>query len=108
RIALALGQPVERCVDAFLERLESPIPSEYVESGPVHDVKYLGDDVDLGVLPLGVHAANDGGKYFTCGCVLVRDPVTGNTNTGVYRMMVKDRNRITVTTSLPHDLAKVI
>jgi 2,5-furandicarboxylate decarboxylase 1 len=108
RIALALGQPVGRCVEWFMERLESPIPSQHVESGPVHDVKYLGDDVDLGVLPLGVHAAEDGGRYFTSGCVLVRDPATGNTNTGVYRMMVKGERRITVTTGLPHDLAKVI
>jgi 2,5-furandicarboxylate decarboxylase 1 len=108
RIALALGQPVDRCVEWFIERLQSPIPPERVDSGPVHDVTYLRDEVDLSVLPLGVHAAEDGGKYFTSGCVLVRDPVTGHTNTGVYRMMVKDRNRITITTGLPHDLAKVI
>jgi 2,5-furandicarboxylate decarboxylase 1 len=108
RIALALGQPVEHCVDWFVERLQSPIPSEYVETGPVHDVTYIGEDVDLEVLPLGVHAAEDGGKYFTSGCVLVRDPATGNTNSGVYRMMVKGKNMITVTTGLPHDLAKVI
>lgn len=108
RIALALGQPVGQCVEWFTKTLEEPIPVTQVHTGPVKDVKYLGDDVDLGVLPLGVHAAGDGGRYFTSGCVLVRDPVTGNTNTGVYRMMVKGRNRITVTTDLPHDLGKVI
>ncbi len=108
RIALALGQPVDRCVEWFMETLEHPIPTTEVATGPVKDVKYLGDEVDLGVLPLGVHAAGDGGRYFTCGCVMVRDPRTGNVNTGIYRMMVKGKNRITVTTDLPHDLAKVI
>ncbi len=108
RIALALGQPVDQCVDWFMETLQHPIPTTAVATGPVKDVKYLGQDVDLGVLPLGVHAAGDGGRYFTCGCVLVRDPLTGNTNTGIYRMMVKGKNRITVTTDLPHDLGKVI
>ena len=108
RIALSLGQPIGQCVEGFLERLQNPIPSQRIDAGPVHDVVYLDEEVDLGVLPLGVHAAGDGGKYFTSGCVLVRDPVSGNTNTGVYRMMVKDRNRITITTGLPHDLAKVI
>ena len=108
RIALALGQPVDRCVEWFAERLEEPIPSTRVETGPVKDVKYVGEDVDLALLPLGVHSAGDGGRYFTAGCVLVRDPVTGNTNTGVYRMMVQGRDRITITTALPHDLGKVI
>jgi len=108
RIALSLGQPVDQCVEWFMRRLEEPIAPTYVETGPVKDVKYLGAEVDLGVLPLGVHAAQDGGRYFTSGCVLVRDPITGNTNTGIYRMMVKGRNRITVTTDLPHDLGKVI
>src|SRR4051812_3812118 len=60
RIALALGQPVDRCVEWFTQRLENPIASTRVETGPVKDVRYVGDDVDLGVLPLGVHAAGDG------------------------------------------------
>ena len=34
RIALALGQPVDKCVEWFMKILEQPIPPTEVESGP--------------------------------------------------------------------------
>src|SRR5581483_6937465 len=67
-----------------------------------------GDDVDLGLLPIPTHARGDAGPYLTAGVTIVRDPLTGNVNTGMYRSMLLDRRHITLNASLPHDLAKVM
>lgn len=38
----------------------------------------------------------DGGRYITLGLVVTRDPATGITNMGVYRVMIKDSRRAVV------------
>jgi len=108
RIARALGQTVEGCVEWFCERLRAPVPPARVETGPVKDVVLLGDDADLGLLPIGVHSADDAGPYITAGVTFVRDPVTGNTNSGIYRTMVLGPRSFTLNASLPHDLARAM
>ena len=64
--------------------------------------------VDLDGVPVPVHTKVDGGRYLTAAIGVVRDPATGNVNMGIYRMMVKSRDRLTVWPARPHDLAKVV
>jgi 2,5-furandicarboxylate decarboxylase 1 len=108
RIARALGQPVERCVEWFVERSREQVPPVRVEQAPVQEVVLTGDDATLDVLPIGVHSPDDAGRYITSGVTIVRDPLTGNTNTGIYRTMLKGDRAFTLNASLPHDLAKVM
>jgi 2,5-furandicarboxylate decarboxylase 1 len=108
RIARALDQPVQRCVDWVLDRLQRPVAPVRAATVPVQNVIRTGDDARLDLLPLAIHSPLDKGPYLTVGVTTVRDPMTGNYNTGIYRIMVLDNTHVTLNSSLPHDLAKVL
>ena len=61
---------------------------------PVKEVKLLGEDADLGLLPITHHALLDSGKYITPGNMICRDPDTGIYNVGMYRHEVKGKNAL--------------
>jgi 2,5-furandicarboxylate decarboxylase 1 len=108
RIALALGTSVDELTDVYLDRLEKLAmrPVDVAEA-PVKDVLTRGGDVDLGALPLCVHAPGDAGRYITSGVCLARDPASGAINAGIYRMMVHSRNQITISADPGQDLAQI-
>ena len=85
-------------VDVFLERLEHGVPPASGPDGPVKELRHLGDDVDLASLPIPIHAEKDGGPFLTSAVGVARDGESGLINTGIYRMMVLDRNHLTVGT----------
>lgn len=108
RIALALGKDVGEVVGFALDAIRHPIPASPVASAPVHEVVERGEAVDLTTLPFGVHSRDDAGRYITSGVTLARDQETGKLNTGMYRMMVLDRNHISVNAAPDHDLGRII
>lgn len=112
RIAIALGLDPDthpdRVLAHFIDCLGRTVDAEDAESGPVKDVKRLGDEVRLSELPIGVHAAEQGGRYVTAGVFLVRDPESGWVNGGIYRVMVASERTLTVSVDPGHDLGKVI
>ena len=73
-----------------ITELASAFPRE-VRSAPCQEVVAKGDDVDLGALPIPTCWPEDGGRYITMPLVLTKDPVSGRTNLGMYRMQVFDR-----------------
>ncbi len=66
-------------------------PPRQVRSGPCQEVVLLGDEVDLGRLPVATCWPEDGGPYITMPLVITRDPESGVRNVGMYRMQVFDR-----------------
>jgi 4-hydroxy-3-polyprenylbenzoate decarboxylase len=62
-----------------------------VRSAPCQEVVETGDAVDLRRLPVLTCWPGDGGPFITLPLVITRDPATGKTNAGVYRMQVYDR-----------------
>ena len=57
-------------------------------------------------LPLFRVNPMDGGFYLSKACVVSRDPETGeNQNVGMYRMQVKDHDRIGIQAAAQHDIA---
>lgn len=89
REILALGlmcQPGEikqKWCDAFL----SPIAPEIVESGPVHEVIFTGDELDksgLGQLAIPGEVPGFGGTIRTTTQIISKDPETGIRNVGTY------------------------
>jgi 2,5-furandicarboxylate decarboxylase 1 len=108
RIGLALGCTDRSAVATYTERLRNPISPVRVEGGPVKEIRVEGADVDLDALPIGVHSALDAGRYITAGIFLVEDPRTGATNAGIYRLMIQDRKRFTVSVDPGHDLRDII
>lgn len=97
-LGLALGispdEPKRRILETFRSRLASPIPTSTVSrsAAPVKQVVLRGEDADLARLPILKHAEQNGGRYFTIGFLIVRDPQTGILNAGVYRHEIKGRN----------------
>lgn len=64
------------------------------ETGPVMEVTE--EEVDLGKLPVPVHALKDGGAYFDAAVVIARDPETGVRNASIQRFQVIDKDTMHV------------
>ena len=112
RVELALGRPPEAIGAMLLEtaqRVNPPSPralwglrSNLMQLLPMRTTRVRqaacheivdgegGRAVDLGALPVQTCWPGDGGRFITFGLVITRDPVTGERNTGVYRMHVHD------------------
>src|SRR3990172_5577453 len=74
-----------------------PIPVEQVEGGPVFENQMAESEVDLYKFPTPSWHDLDGGPYIGTGCgVITKDPETGNINIGTYRVMVQDKNKVSV------------
>ncbi|WP_293909536.1 menaquinone biosynthesis decarboxylase [Deinococcus sp.] len=63
-----------------------------VKTGPVQEVVWRGDEVDLDKLPVLKCWPLDGGPYVTLPLVITKDPETGERNMGMYRMQVMGKN----------------
>ncbi|HET7451855.1 MAG TPA: menaquinone biosynthesis decarboxylase [Thermoanaerobaculia bacterium] len=63
-----------------------------VKAAPCQEVVETGDEVDLGKLPVLQCWPQDAGRFITMPLVITRDPATGRSNVGMYRMQVHDRN----------------
>ena len=63
-----------------------------VKTAPCQEVVETGDAVDLGKLPILQCWPGDAGRFITMPLVITRDPATGRSNVGMYRMQVFDRN----------------
>jgi len=62
-----------------------------VRSGPCQEVVATGDAVDLSALPILTCWPQDAGPFITMPLVITKDPASGKTNVGMYRMQVYDR-----------------
>ena len=62
-----------------------------VRGGPVQEVVWKGEQVDLFRIPILKCWPLDGGPYITLPLVITRDPETGELNLGMYRMQVLDK-----------------
>ncbi|UQN04965.1 menaquinone biosynthesis decarboxylase [Deinococcus sp. QL22] len=68
------------------------LPPKHVKTGPVQEVVWRGDEVDLSKLPVLKCWPQDGGPFVTLPLVITKDPETGERNMGMYRMQVMSRN----------------
>lgn len=99
QLAVALnGEPNwESLRDIIQEGMTNRLASKEVETGPVKDVKIMGEDVDLDMFPTPKWHELDGGRYIaTTAGFVTRDPKNGNLNMGQYRSMILDKNTTTV------------
>jgi 4-hydroxy-3-polyprenylbenzoate decarboxylase len=83
----------ERVVRGMIER----IPSTVVSTGPCKEVIVKGDDIDIDIVPTPTWHEHDGGRYLgTTSGFVTRDPLTGDLNMGSYRVMIKDKNTVSM------------
>ncbi len=95
-LALALDTAPETVVSRFAEAQQKRIPPRVVKTGPVQEVVLAGGAADLGTLPIVTHCEKDAGPYLTAGVTIVRDPVSGALNAGIYRNRVLSPTRLTL------------
>ena len=107
RIALALGVDVKSLTESYIERLARPLAPEIVTAARAQEVIST-ESIDLGDLPICVHAPLDAGRYITSGVCLARDPESGAVNSGIYRIMIKAKDRVTLSVDPGDDLARIL
>lgn len=103
RYALALDLPIDahpielvRLVRQRLRTLRLVAPAQ-VADGPVLTHSMTGSDVDVERFPSPTWHFRDGGRYIGTGDIVVmRDPETGDTNYGTYRVCLQGRDRVSV------------
>jgi UbiD family decarboxylase len=93
-IALETELNFEEIFRRWSRAQSQPIAPARVDAGPCQEIKYSGDEVDLYRLPVPVWTVpHDPAPYFTSPYVIARDPETGATNMGTYRMQLKGKRK---------------
>jgi UbiD family decarboxylase len=98
RIAIALGLAPETDHVALIKEyakrlLREPIKPVTLKDGPCKENKYFDNDVDIFKFPIPWLNEKDGGRYIgTWNSVVTKDPDTGWTNVGTYRMQAHEKN----------------
>ncbi len=97
RVALGLGlephAPAKEIMEVYLQRKEKPLKPERVRNAPCKENVLLGDQIDLLKFPVPFIHGGDGGRYIgTWHTVITKDPDSSWVNSGMYRLMVHDRN----------------
>ncbi len=111
RLALSLGLPENQLDRVSLtenwrkvRRNLQLLPPKTVDSGPVLENVFTGEDVDLCKFPVPRIHELDGGPYFgTAHVVITRGLSSPWVNLGVYRNMLVDRNRLAIHMQSSHD-----
>ena len=103
RIALTLGLPANTSEVELVRywrdymRNAPTLPPKQVNTGPLMENTFTGDDIDLLKIPTPRWHEGDGGYYIgTGGMVIMKDPDSGWINYGAYRIQVHDRRTASV------------
>jgi 2,5-furandicarboxylate decarboxylase 1 len=96
RVALALEVDERDLYDAYRQREEQPLAPVMVDGGACQEIVLRGDEIDLRQLPILLHYEKDGGRYVTAGLQVARHPVSGQRNVSIHRMLLIDRNHLSV------------
>jgi 2,5-furandicarboxylate decarboxylase 1 len=107
-VALGLGVPQDQMLERYLTLEDKRIPPEIVSSGPVKEIKWTGDQVDLSKLPIVTHASKDCGPYVTIGVQVGKDPDTHIRNLSIHRMLVLGKDKLSLWAPADHHLGRMI
>ncbi len=100
--AMGMGVPVDKLADVWINGIANPIPPEFIEHAPCHQVVMTGDDLTkrgggLELLPIPISTPGfDAAPYLTATLCVTKDPETGIRNMGTYRAGLKARDRLGV------------
>ena len=87
------------------EGLKRPISTRLVEDGPCREVIKTKEEIDLHRIPVLYHHRKDSHHFITTGNCRVKDPDTGKSNSSINRLAVQDKNRLSINSNPPHQLA---
>ncbi len=95
-LALALDTSPEEVVTRFAQAQKNRIKPKEMNSGPVKDIVLKGVKADLRTLPIVTHCEKDAGPYLSSGMTIIRDPISGFLNAGIYRNLYLSPKTLTV------------
>ena len=87
-----LGIEKSQLVPKLMHAINNPSKPAKVPASEAPVLEVTEKEVDLGKLPIPLHAEKDGGPYFSSAIVIARDPELGQNNS-FHRMMVIGRDR---------------
>lgn len=110
RVCLALGlKPESEDYRAILrDRLDRILPPIQVQSGPVQEVKQVGDEVDLSNLPILTHAESDVVPSLLLGAAIARNPQSGAVSVSLPQVVWIDGRRMGIIASEGSSLSACI
>jgi 2,5-furandicarboxylate decarboxylase 1 len=102
-IAEALGVAESELGRQLTRALDAPVEPQMAGHGPCQDV--VEEHPDLADLPIPRFFEHEGGPYITAGCIVARDPETGERNWSIARVRPLGGSRALVGIAPNHHLA---
>ena len=96
RLALALGVEEGELLKAYAKRVKRRLKPRTVSDGPVMQTVVERNVNILKEIPALTHRKGDASPYFTSAVTMARDPETGASGMGIYRIQVRGRNEVSL------------
>ncbi|MBI2961342.1 MAG: UbiD family decarboxylase [Betaproteobacteria bacterium] len=96
RFALALGVAEDALRKEYSKRVKRRIKPKLVARGPLMETIVERDVNILKEVPVLTYRERDASPYFSSAVTVARDPVTGATGMGIYRIQVRGRNEVSL------------
>ncbi len=93
--SIGLGVDDDELLAHVGRRSREPIATVDVERGdaPVKELVITGGDVDLYDIPSMITSEHDGGRFFSSGMAIMKDPDTGIRNISIHRQHIMAKNK---------------
>ena len=96
RLALALGVEEGELLKEYSRRVKRRVKPRQVSDGPVMQRVVERNVNILKEIPVLTHRKGDASPYFTSAVTMARDPETGASGMGIYRIQVRGRNEVSL------------
>jgi 2,5-furandicarboxylate decarboxylase 1 len=95
-LAQALQVPEAELSEVYARRLTNYLDAVEVHDPPFRQVVWIGEEADLGRLPIPMYFPGDAGPYLTAGMLVAKHPETGVVTEGYHRCQVKGPGKLGV------------
>jgi len=96
RIALAMGVEEDALLKEYLRRMKRRLKPKMVAPDAVVDAFVQAKPDILKEVPVLTHREGDAGPYFTSAVTIAKDPETGESGMGIYRVQVRGPDEISL------------
>ena len=103
KMAMCMDTTPEGMLQEYIKRTQNTHAPVTVDTGPVKDVIYTGDAVDLSLFPMLLQHELDGAPYISAALDFARNDKGGH-NIGIRRLMFLSKNEVTFNATSPSDL----
>ena len=107
-LALGLAPDSKDYSKTLRDKLGALLPPVQVQTGPVHEVKRTGGEVDLSELPILTHAESDPAPSFLMGAAVARNPRSGAVTVSLPQSVVLEKDALGILASEDSPLAACI